>query len=314
MIRRCRYSVPLPDRPPLQLGERTLVMGVVNVTPDSFSDGGSWQDPDRAVDHAMDMEAAGASVLDIGGESTRPGAVALSAKAELDRVVPVLERLAGCVRVPLSIDTYKAEVARVAIDHGATIINDISGLLYEPALAKVVANGRAALILMHNRGRSRDMYRQARYVDVGAEVARELSVRIDSAVQAGISRSRIIIDPGLGFAKSTEHNYAALMGLGRLVPLGRPVLVGPSRKSFLSGTHRLGPADREWGTAAAVTAAILEGAHIVRVHRVPEMVRVVEVADQFLAVNERLSFQKAEDNGLTEPTSSGAGLLDQRQS
>ena len=314
MIRRCRYSVPLPDRSPLQLGERTLVMGVVNVTPDSFSDGGRWQEPDRAVDHAMDMEAAGAAVLDIGGESTRPGAVALSAKAELDRVVPVLERLAGRVSVPLSIDTYKAEVARVAIDHGATIINDISGLLYEPALAKVVAEGRAALILMHNRGRSKDMYRQARYGDVGREVASELSMSIDSAVQAGIKRSQIIIDPGLGFAKYTEHNYAALLGLGRLAALDRPVLVGPSRKSFLSGTHELRPTDREWGTAAAITAAIFEGAHMVRVHRVPEMIRVVEVADRFLAVNERLSFQKAEDNRLAEPASSGAGLLGQRQS
>ncbi len=314
MIRRCRYSVPLPDRPPLQLGERTLVMGVVNVTPDSFSDGGCWQDPSRAADYAMEMESAGAALVDIGGESTRPGAVALSTQAELDRVVPVLERLAGCVRVPVSIDTYKAEVARVAIDHGATIVNDISGLLYEPALAAVVADRNAGLILMHNRGRSRGMYRQACYIDVGAEVAGELSGSIDTAVRAGVSRSRIIIDPGLGFAKRTEHNYAALTALDRLAALDRPVLVGPSRKSFLAGTDALGPDDREWGTAAAVTAAILQGAHIVRVHRVPEMVQVVEVADRFLDANECSPCLTTEGSVLNEPANSVGGPPDQRQS
>lgn len=314
MIRRCRYSVPLPDRPPLQLGEKTLVMGVVNVTPDSFSDGGCWQDPSRAADHAMEMESAGAALVDIGGESTRPGAVALSTQAELDRVVPVLERLAGCVRVPVSIDTYKAEVARVAIDHGATIVNDISGLLYDPALAAVVADRNAGLILMHNRGHSRDMYRQACYVDVGAEVASELSGSIDTAVRAGVSRSRIIIDPGLGFAKRTEHNYAALTALDRLAALDRPVLVGPSRKSFLAGTDVLGPDDREWGTAAAVTAAILQGAHIVRVHRVPEMVQVVEVADRFLDVNKSSPCLTSEGSVVIEPANSVGRLPDQRQS
>jgi len=314
MIRRCRYSVPLPDRPPLQLGEKTLVMGVVNVTPDSFSDGGCWQDPSRAADHAMEMESAGAALVDIGGESTRPGAVALSTQAELDRVVPVLERLAGFVRVPVSIDTYKAEVARVAIDHGATIVNDISGLLYDPALAAVVADRNAGLILMHNRGHSRDMYRQACYVDVGAEVASELSGSIDTAVRAGVSRSRIIIDPGLGFAKRTEHNYAALTALDRLAALDRPVLVGPSRKSFLAGTDVLGPDDREWGTAAAVTAAILQGAHIVRVHRVPEMVQVVEVADRFLDVNKSSPCLTSEGSVVIEPANSVGRLPDQRQS
>ena len=283
MIPRRHYTVPLPNMAPLQLGGRTLVMGIVNVTPDSFSDGGLCLDPDRAVDHAQEMEASGADLLDIGGESTRPGAAALSVEEELARVVPVLDRLTGRVRLPVSIDTYKADVARIALDRGAVIVNDVSGLLYEPALAAVVADAGAALILMHNRGRSRDMYREASYGDVGVEVAGELGDQIGVATRAGVTCSRIIIDPGLGFAKRAEHTYAALAALGRLRPLDCPVLVGPSRKSFLSAEGDSAPDDREWGTAAAVTAAVLEGVHIVRVHRVREMVQVVRVADRILA-------------------------------
>ena len=286
MLPRCHYAVPLPDMAPLRLGGRTLLMGIVNVTPDSFSDGGLWLDPDRAADHAQDMEAGGADLLDIGGESTRPGAAALSVEEELARVVPVLDRLVERVQVPVSIDTYKAEVARVALDHGAAIVNDVSGLLYEPALAGVVAECGAALVLMHNRGRSRDMYRGAVYGDVGVEVAAELGDRIDAAIEAGVARSRIIIDPGLGFAKRAEHTYAVLAALGRLSPLDRPILVGPSRKSFLGGEGDGGPDDRKWGTAAAVTAAVLEGAHIVRVHDVRDMVQVVRVADRVRAARE----------------------------
>jgi dihydropteroate synthase len=283
MLPRCHYTVPLPDTAPLQLGGRTLVMGIVNVTPDSFSDGGLCLDPDRAAEHALDLEADGADLVDIGGESTRPGAAALSIQDELARVVPVLERLAGRVRVPVSIDTYKAEVARVALDHGAAIVNDVSGLLYDPTLARVVAERGAVLVLMHNRGRSRDMYGEAVYGDVGGEVARELGDRIDVAINAGVARSRIIVDPGLGFAKRAEHTYAALATLGRLATLDRPMLVGPSRKSFLGWDGDGGPDDREWGTAAAVAAAVLEGAHIVRVHRVREMLQVVRVADRIRA-------------------------------
>ena len=286
MLPRCHYTVPLPDTAPLQLGGRTLVMGIVNVTPDSFSDGGLCLDPDHAADHAQEMEAAGADLLDIGGESTRPGANAVSVEEELARVVPVLDRLRGRVRVPVSIDTYKAEVARIALDHGAAIVNDVSGLLYEPKLAAVVAACGAALVLMHNRGRSRHMYREAAYGDVGMEVAGELGDRIAAAIEAGVARSRIIIDPGLGFAKRAEHSYAALAALGRLATLDRPMLVGPSRKSFLGAGGDGGPDDREWGTAAAVTAAILEGAHIVRVHRVREMLQVVRVADRIRAASE----------------------------
>ena len=280
MMPRSRYTVPLPDGTRLELGLGTLVMGILNVTPDSFSDGGQSLDPERALDQGLAMEAEGADLLDIGGESTRPGAGALSAEEELARVLPVLERLSGRVRVPVSIDTYTADVARVALDHGATIVNDVSGLLYEPALARVVADHGAALVLMHTRGRSREMYRDAVYADVAGEVTDELAQRIQTAVDAGVSRSRIIVDPGLGFAKRAEHSYAALAGLDRLAILDRPVLVGPSRKSFLAADDDLGPRAREWGTAAAVTAAVLAGAHIVRVHRPREMSQVVHVADR----------------------------------
>ena len=283
MTRRRRYAVPLPGAGPLQLGVRTLVMGIVNVTPDSFSDGGLCFDPGRAVAHALQMEAAGADVLDVGGESTRPGAAALPDDEELARVVPVLRGLMGQVRAPVSIDTYKVRVAQAALDLGATIVNDVSGLLYEPELAEVVASRGAALVLMHNRGRSREMYRDAEYADVGREVVAELADRIAVAVDSGVGRSRIIVDPGLGFAKRAEHSYEALASIGELVSLDRPILVGPSWKSFLAAEDDAGPTEREWETAAAVTAAVLEGAHIVRVHQVAELARVVRVVDRILA-------------------------------
>ena len=283
MIHRRRYAVPLPGAAPLQLGGRTLVMGIVNVTPDSFSDGGLCFDPGRAVAHALQMEAAGADVLDVGGESTRPGAAALSDDEELARVVPVLRGLMGQVGAPVSIDTYKVRVAQAALDLGATIVNDVSGLLYEPELAEVVASRGAALVLMHNRGRSLEMYRDAEYADVGREVVAELADLIAVAVDSGVGRSRIIVDPGLGFAKRAEHSYEALASVGELVSLDRPILVGPSRKSFLAAGNDAGPTECEWETAAAVTAAVLEGAHIVRVHQVAELARVVRVVDRILA-------------------------------
>jgi len=255
-------------------------MGIVNVTPDSFADGGLRLDPARAIEDALAMEADGADILDIGGESTRPGAEALSADAELERVLPVLRGLAGHTRAPISIDTYKASVARAALDCGAAIVNDISALRYDPDLAEVVADRRAAVVLMHTRGRSRDMYGEAVYSDVAAEVQRELSERLGWAVGRGIARARIVLDPGLGFAKRAEHSFAALAHLGALAELDRPLLVGPSRKSFLqAAVGERPPAEREWGTAAAVAAAVLLGAHIVRVHGVREMTQVVRVAD-----------------------------------
>jgi dihydropteroate synthase len=274
------FVLPLPDGRALTLGRRTLVMGVLNVTPDSFADGGQHVDPARAVDAAMAMEAAGADILDVGGESTRPGADPLPVADERARVEPVLRGLAGRVTIPVSIDTYKAEVAAAALDLGVSLINDISALEYDSALGRLAASRRAALILMHSRGRSRDMYREARYGDVLAEVASELRLRMAAALDAGVSPDAIVLDPGLGFAKRAEHSARLLARLDALVDLGRPLLVGPSRKSFLErAIGRRSPDERDWATAAAVTAAVLAGAHIVRVHAVAPMVDVVRVAD-----------------------------------
>lgn len=276
------YRVPLPGGRSLELGERTLVMGIVNVTPDSFADGGVRFEPERAVEDALQMVGDGADILDVGGESTRPGAEPLPADEELRRVLPVVDALARQAGVPVSIDTYKGVVAREAVSRGAAIVNDVSSLQYDPGLAPAVAQSGAALILMHNRGRSRDMYRQAHYEDVSGEIARELEAAIRRAVEAGIPRKAIVVDPGLGFAKRAEHTYAALARLGDIAAaLDRPILSGPSRKSFLKVA--LGdrpPGEREWGTAAAVAASVLLGAHIVRVHGVREMADVVRVADR----------------------------------
>jgi dihydropteroate synthase len=255
-------------------------MGIVNVTPDSFSDGGVCLDPEKAVAHALELEASGADVLDVGGESTRPGAAALSVDEELARVVPVLRGLVAAARVPVSVDTYKADVARVALDLGASIVNDVSGLLYDPELAQVVASRGAALVLMHTRGRSREMYKNAEYRNVAREVTGELGDQVGVAMGAGVERTQIIVDPGLGFAKRAEHSYAALASLEELGSLDTPILVGPSRKSFLATDGEPGPRDRDWETAAAVTAAVLHGAHLVRVHEVADLVRVVRVADR----------------------------------
>jgi dihydropteroate synthase len=280
VLTRQSYSIPLPGGGSLDLGRRTLVMGVLNVTPDSFADGGRYPDPGLAADEALAMQEAGADLIDLGGESTRPGAPALEAAEELARVLPVLDRLAGRLRVPLSIDTYKAEVAEAALDRGAAIVNDVSALGYDAALAGVIGRRGAAVVLMHNRGRSREMYREARYDDVAREVAAELGRLVEAAERAGVSRAQVIVDPGIGFAKRAEHSLAALAGLAALATLDRPVLVGPSRKSFLVAALGERPVDRrDWGTAAAVAASVLLGAHIVRVHAVAEMVDVVRTAD-----------------------------------
>ena len=283
---RSQFVLRLPNGRDLELGRRTLVMGIINVTPDSFADDGSRFDPDVAIAAARQMVADGADIIDVGGESTRPGAAPLPAVDELKRVVPVLEGLRGRVHVPISIDTYKAEVAERALDLGAVIVNDISALAYDPALAAVVARRRAGVVLMHTRGRSADMYDQARYADVMTEVVGELRARVGVALAAGIDRRSIVVDPGLGFAKRAEHSLEALTRLDELAALELPILSGPSRKSFLKAAlGELPPAERMWGTAAAVTASILAGAHIVRVHDVREMVQVARVADAIRAVS-----------------------------
>ena len=258
-----------------------LVMGILNVTPDSFGEPQPRLDAPAAIDAALEMEADGADIIDVGGESTRPGADVVSAAEEAKRVLPVIRGLAGRLKVPVSIDTYKAEVARAAVAEGAAIVNDISGLRYEPRLGSVVAEAGAALVLMHTRGRSKGMYDNADYQDVVADVLVELGESITRAIAAGVARERLIIDPGIGFAKRPAHSYGVLARLPELVTLDRPVLAGPSRKSFLREALQDRPApDRDWGTAAAVTAAVFGGAHIIRVHAVAEMVQVVRVAEE----------------------------------
>lgn len=284
MAFRSRYELRLPAGRMLALGRRTLVMGILNATPDSFADGGAYPDPGRAVEAALALEEAGADIIDVGGESTRPGAVRLSAAEEAGRVVPVLRRLAPQLRAPVSIDTYKAEVARQALDHGAAIVNDVSALGHDPGLAAVVAEAGVPLVLMHMRGRSRDMYRYADYDDVVRQVVDELGSAIDRATAAGVSRSQLVVDPGLGFAKRSAQTFAVLAQLDALAVLDRPILVGPSRKSFLQeAVGERPPGDREWGTAAAVASAVLLGAHVVRVHGVREMVQVVRTVDRVRA-------------------------------
>lgn len=273
--------MPLPDGGTLPLGERTLVMGILNVTPDSFADGGLHFDPDRAVAAALQMVADGADIIDVGGESTRPGADPLPADEELRRVLPVIERLASETDALISIDTYKASVAHEAVTRGAVIINDISGLQYDRELGAVAAETGAALVLMHTRGRSRAMYELAVYDDVAEAIAREMEEAIGRAVDAGVRRESVIVDPGFGFAKRAEHSYEALAHLDRLAALDRPILSGPSRKSFLKeAIGERPPSEREWATAAAVAASVLLGAHIVRVHGVRAMTDVVRVVDQ----------------------------------
>jgi dihydropteroate synthase len=264
------------------LGERTLVMGVLNVTPDSFSDGGEHFDIADAVEAGVRMAEAGADLIDVGGESTRPGAPAVGEVEEQHRVLPVIAALAKRVSVPLSVDTYKASVADAAIAAGASLVNDVSGLRYEAELGDLVARRGVPIVLMHTRGRSRDMYREASYHDVVGEVLDEVRESIAFATGKGVPFERILVDPGVGFAKEAQHSYEVLGRLAEFHELGRPLLIGPSRKSFLAGVlgRNVSAPHRDWATAAAVTSAVLSGAHIVRVHAVAEMLQVVRVADE----------------------------------
>ncbi len=271
----------------LVLGERTLVMGVLNVTPDSFSDGGLYLDPCSAVERALEIEGAGADILDIGGESTRPGAASVTAEEELKRVLPVLEGLRGRLKIPISIDTQKAAVAAAAVAAGAEILNDTSALRADRALAEVARRRRLPVILMHMRGVPRTMQKGPFARDVLRDVAAGLRAAIACACRAGLAKRQIILDPGIGFGKSFRQNYELLARLPKLAALGCPLLLGPSRKTFIGATLAgagapAPPQQRVWGTAAAVAAAILGGAHIVRVHDVAEMVQVARVADAIL--------------------------------
>jgi dihydropteroate synthase len=274
------YTVPITGGRALDLGARTLVMAIVNVTPDSFAETGPSIDPARALDMAQAAEAQGADLIDLGAESTRPGSAGVEEAEELARLLPALRAIAGRVSLPISVDTTKAGVARAAVAEGAALVNDISGLGYDAALGRVVAETGAGLVLMHMRGRPRQMYQEAVYADVAAEVGRELRERVDRAVQAGVPREAIIVDPGIGFAKRPEQSWEVLARLPELAALDRPILVGTSRKSFLQAAlGDMPPGERDWGTAASVCAAILAGAHIVRVHAAGPMVQVARATD-----------------------------------
>ena len=254
------------------------VMGILNVTPDSFSDGGLYMDLDRAVEHALAMEAAGAAIIDIGGESTRPvGASVVAVEAEMERVLPVIEALRGKLKAPLSIDTRRAVVAGAALDEGAAIINDISALRHDPAMVALAAETGCAIVVMHMRGGPTDHVRCARYRNVVEEVGVFLGRQAQAAVAAGVARSRIIVDPGLGFAKNGRHNLELMGGLSRICALGYPVLVGASRKRFVRAIAGGSESDLLLGTAAANALAIAAGASIIRVHDVGPAVAVVKM-------------------------------------
>ena len=286
MIQRKLFRLKMPSGM-LVLGERTLVMGVLNVTPDSFSDGGKFFRVADAVQAALEMERAGADILDIGAESTRPGSTGISGEEELERLLPVLQGLRGRLKIPISIDTQKARVAEMAIGAGAEMLNDISGLRHDPKMAEVAARTGVPIVLMHMRGTPRTMQREPWARDVMKDVSRGLRESVDIARRAGVRKSKIILDPGIGFGKSFAQNYELLAKLPTLVKLGYPLLVGTSRKGFLGATmardgKSLPAEERIWGTAATVAASILQGAHIVRVHDVEEMVQVARVTDCLL--------------------------------
>jgi len=264
----------------LDLGRRTHIMGILNVTPDSFSDGGRFAASDRARTHAHEMVAAGADIIDIGGESTRPGAEPVPVDEELRRIIPILECLSVELPVPLSVDTYKASVARKALEAGASMVNDISGLRFSPDLAKVVADTGAALVIMHIKGTPRNMQQNPEYADVVGEVADFLKKSIEMAEKAGVNREKIIIDPGIGFGKNLAHNLQLLNRLDELKGLGRPIMLGTSRKKFIGTVLDIPiPEQRLNGTAATVALGIARGAAIVRVHDVAQMVQVARMTD-----------------------------------
>jgi len=286
MFHRRKFRLRLTSRT-LELGERTLVMGVLNVTPDSFSDGGLFLGPGEAVERALALERAGADILDIGGESTRPGAASITAKEELGRVLPVLEGLRGRLKIPISLDTQKSAVAEAAVAAGAEMLNDVSALRSDAALAEVARRHRLPIILMHMRGTPRTMQKRPFARNVLRDVTSGLRAALARARWAGLEKTQIVLDPGIGFGKSFKQNYQLLAHLPKLAALGCPLMLGTSRKAFLGATlARSGAAapteERIWGTAATVAASILGGAHIVRVHDVAEMVQVARVTDAVL--------------------------------
>lgn len=268
------------SRREIALGERTLVMGILNVTPDSFSDGGIFYSPDKAIEHGRRMAEEGADIIDIGGESTRPGSASVPAHVELKRVIPVIEGLTKKIKIPVSIDTKKAKVAGQAVDAGAEIVNDVSALNGDRKMAQTVADKRAALVLMHMRGKPAGMQKgNLEYNDLMGEIAEYLKKSCDKAIKAGVKKNSIVIDPGIGFGKTLQDNYRIINNLSGLKALGLPVLIGTSRKSFIGNVTGDEPRERLEGTAATVAAAIMNGCNIVRVHDVAAMKKVAAITD-----------------------------------
>ena len=278
-FRRPSFELCLGDAR-LLLGTETKIMGVLNVTPDSFSDGGRFLDPGLAEARALRMEEEGAHLVDIGGESSRPGARPVSSREEIKRVRPVLHRLAGKIKIPISVDTYKYDVAAAALDGGATVVNDIRALRGNRRLAKLIARRKAAVVLMHMQGTPSTMQKDPVYREPVEDVIRSLRLAVEDALDAGIDRSRMLVDPGFGFGKTIAHNIALLSHLERFASLKVPVLVGLSRKSFVGDlTGASGTDGRLSGSLAAATVAILKGAHVLRVHDVSDHRQAARLVD-----------------------------------
>ena len=267
----------------LELDARVHIMGILNVTPDSFSDGGQFLQKDQALQQAERMIAEGADIIDVGGESSRPGADPVPLDEELRRVIPVVEGLAKHTKVPISIDTYTAEAAARALDVGAQIINDISACRLDDRMAMVAAKHNVPIVLMHMQGMPRDMQDRPRYTDVLRDIYAFLEERIDHLVSRGVAREKIVVDPGIGFGKTVQHNLEIIRGLSTFLPLGCPVLIGPSRKSFIGKVLDLPVGERLEGTLAAVVLSVAQGAHIARVHDVKETIRAVRLAEAILS-------------------------------
>ena len=270
----------------LEFNGRTHLMGILNVTPDSFSDGGMFFDKKTAVDQGIRLADEGADIIDVGGESTRPRAEPVSLEEELKRVIPVIRELAGEVDVPISIDTYKSEVAREAIEAGASIINDISGLRFDDRMAGLAAETGVALVVMHIKGTPRDMQVDPHYDDLLKEIGEYLSRSIEIAVEAGVKKENVIIDPGIGFGKRIEDNFILIKNLEYFRALGQPLLIGPSRKSFLWKTLNVSTGETLEATAAASAASVLSGADLIRAHDVKEISKAIKIADLIAAAPE----------------------------
>jgi len=283
-IARTQFTIPCRTKT-LRLGEGTLVMGAINVTPDSFSDGGVFLEQDRAVDRALEMVEEGADLIDIGGESTRPGSRGTEPEEELSRIIPVIQRVSRQTDTPIVVDTRKARVAREALEAGCQIVNDVSALRSDPEMGNVVATYDVPVVLMHMLGTPETMQQEIHYVSLISEIVEYLKQSIDLASRVGVNSDKIIIDPGIGFGKTVDHNLSIIKHLSQFRILGRPILIGTSRKSFIGSILNLEVSQREEGTIATVAASILNGAHIIRTHNVRNAVRAARITDAVKGVS-----------------------------